>query len=144
MIVGGVAVVLHGHVRFTKDLDVVIELAPAETKRALEALIALGYKPRIPVSPADFANPDKRNEWIHDKGMVVLQMFNDETRLTVDVFVQYPLDFEELWKDSVEFEFKHTKAHVASMDHLIQIKRKAGRPQDLADVETLLELRRLS
>jgi hypothetical protein len=70
----------------------------------LEALIALGYTPRIPVSPADFANPEKRAEWIREKGMVVLQLYNDRTKLTVDVFVQYPLDFEALWNDSVEFE----------------------------------------
>lgn len=51
--------------------------------------------------------------------------------------------FEALWNDAVEFEFSYTKAHVASLDHLIQIKRDAGRPQDVADVAMLLELRRL-
>jgi hypothetical protein len=75
--------------------------------------------------------------------MVVLQLYNDQTKLTVDIFVQYPLDFEALWNNSVEFEFTHTRAHVASLDHLIQIKREAGRPQDVADVAMLLELRRL-
>ncbi len=55
VVVGGIAVNLHGYQRFTKDVDVVIELIGDETLRALEALQAIGYSPRLqsalPTSP---------------------------------------------------------------------------------------------
>jgi tRNA nucleotidyltransferase/poly(A) polymerase len=49
VIVGGIAVNLHGYQRFTKDVDVVIELIPEQTLEALEALQDIGYAPRLPV-----------------------------------------------------------------------------------------------
>ncbi len=53
VVVGGLAVNLHGHQRFTKDVDVVIELLPERTEHALEALRAIGYEPRLPVRLAE-------------------------------------------------------------------------------------------
>jgi hypothetical protein len=50
LVVGGVAVVLHGHPRFTADLDVVIALERANLSKALRALQGLGYRPRAPPS----------------------------------------------------------------------------------------------
>jgi predicted nucleotidyltransferase len=41
VVVGGVAVNLHGYQRFTKDVDLIIELVPKESLRALEALQAI-------------------------------------------------------------------------------------------------------
>jgi Nucleotidyl transferase of unknown function (DUF2204) len=49
VVVGGVAVNLHGYQRFTKDIDLVIELIPDQALKALEALQTLGYKPNVPV-----------------------------------------------------------------------------------------------
>ena len=43
--VGGVAVVLHGHERPVKDLDIVVDPAPAEARRATAALMSLGFVP---------------------------------------------------------------------------------------------------
>ncbi|MEO8945397.1 MAG: hypothetical protein ABI338_02780 [Gemmatimonadaceae bacterium] len=47
VVVGGLAVNLHGYQRFTKDVDIVIELLPEQSARALEALRAIGYEPRL-------------------------------------------------------------------------------------------------
>jgi uncharacterized protein (DUF1330 family) len=56
LVVGGVAVVLHGFLRTTADLDLVIQLDPANVRRALDALTDLGYQPRAPV-PAESEAP---------------------------------------------------------------------------------------
>jgi hypothetical protein len=45
VVVGGVAVNLHGYQRFTKDVDLVIELVADRALKALQALEAIGYKP---------------------------------------------------------------------------------------------------
>jgi hypothetical protein len=134
---------LHGHQRFTKDVDLVIELLPEQTARALEALRAIGYEPRVPVRLADFGDAEIREGWIRDKGMVVFQMYHDRLRMTVDVFVRYPIDFEALWSDAMEAQLSHTRVRVASIPHLVQMKQEVGRPQDLADVAVLLEIQRL-
>ena len=143
VVVGGLAVNLHGYQRFTKDVDVVIELLPERSERALEALRTIGYEPRLPVRLADFGDAAIRESWVHDKEMVVFQMYNDSLRMTVDVFVQYPMDFESLWRDAVETQLSRTKVRIASLEHLIQMKRSAGRPQDVADAQALVEIQRL-
>jgi hypothetical protein len=60
LVVGGVAVVLHGHPRFTADLDLAIALDPANVEAVLAALERLGYGPRAPVPLRAFADPDQR------------------------------------------------------------------------------------
>ena len=75
VVVGGVAVNLHGYQRFTKDIDLVIELIPDQALKALEALQILGYKPNVPVKLSDFADPTIREGWVRDKGMMVFQMY---------------------------------------------------------------------
>ena len=53
----------------------------------------------------------------------------------VDLFVEHPIDFDELWNRSEIINLSHTVARIASIPDLIRLKRLAGRPQDLADIE---------
>lgn len=48
LVVCGLAVVAHGFVRFTADVDLVLDLSPDNARRAIEALQSLGYRPRAP------------------------------------------------------------------------------------------------
>lgn len=50
LVVGGVAVVLHGHLRTTADLDLVVQLERENVLKAVRALAGLGYRPRAPVA----------------------------------------------------------------------------------------------
>jgi hypothetical protein len=75
--------------------------------------------------------------------MIVFQMYDDRQRATVDIFVRYPIDFEELWRAASTFALSRTDVRVASLEHLIRMKRDAGRPTDLIDVDALEEIRRL-
>jgi hypothetical protein len=144
VVVGGVAVNLHGYQRFTQDIDLVIELVPEKTIKILEALGSLGFRPNVPVRLADFADPAIRQEWIRDKGMMVFQLYSDQMRSTIDIFVRYPVDFEALWADGTRIDLPDTSLRIASIDHLIQMKRQAGRPQDLVDIEKLEILQRFA
>jgi len=143
VVVGGVAVNLHGYQRFTKDVDLVVELVPDRALKARQALEAAGYKPNMPVKLADFADPAIREGWIRDKGMMVFQMYNDQTRMSIDIFVQYPFDFDELWDQSMKIDLRDTSLRIASIDHLILMKRKANRPQDLLDIKQLEKIKQL-
>jgi hypothetical protein len=63
VVVGGVAVVMQGHVRTTVDLGLVIDLAVEPATAAMDALGRLGLLPRIPVEPRAFADESKRLDW---------------------------------------------------------------------------------
>ena len=144
VVVGGMAVVLSGHVRATVDLDVVVDLDPEPARRAMTALTELGFRPRVPVAPLDFADPAVRREWIETKNMQVLS-FYDPQRVAreVDVFVAYPIDFARLIAASVPTPVGDRVVRVAAICDLLEMKRAAGRPQDLADVAALERLQEL-
>ena len=138
VVVGGVAVVLHGHVRATVDLDLIIDLSPDEARKAVEALSGLGLRPSAPVDAMDFADPEVRERWIEEKGMQVFSLRDpaDPFR-TVDLFTRSPIEFEELWSRSEIVDLAKQAVRVASIPDLISLKRTAGRTQDLADIEKL-------
>ena len=138
LVVGGVAVVLHGHPRFTADLDLVVQLEPANAVRAIAALTALGYRPRAPVAAAAFADPDQRRSWVEDKGAVVFTLWSAERPATeVDLFVTEPFAFDEADARAVRADLGSVTVPVASIADVIALKRLAGRPKDLEDIAAL-------
>ncbi len=60
LVVGGVAVVLHGHPRLTADLDLALALDTGNVRAAFAALAGLGYRPRVPVTAESFADAGGR------------------------------------------------------------------------------------
>jgi hypothetical protein len=142
VVVGGLAVVLHGHPRLTADVDIVLDLEPVPVKKAMEALKAIGLKARAPVDPGAFADPRQRESWIAEKAMTVFSLYSPANPLLIlDLFVRPPIPFEELWSRSRTFDLGSVKIHAASIDDLIAMKRAVARPQDLADVEALEALK---
>lgn len=141
VVVGGVAVVLRGHARLTADLDVVIELTSESAEAALTALGAIGLRPTLPVRAADFADAEIRRGWIRDKGMRVFSLHDPQNPFRhVDLFVEYPLPFEDLWTSATRVAIGDLSVPVASIDHLIAMKTEAGRPRDIEDIEALREI----
>ena len=56
VLVGGLAVLLHGIDRLTADIDLVVDLAPEQASKAVETLLALGFKANAPVDARQFAD----------------------------------------------------------------------------------------
>jgi len=137
VVVGGVAVVLHGHVRLTTDLDLIIDFEPGEARKVLEVLVGLGLRPRAPVNALDLADPTVRERWIHEKGMRVFTMVDVTGRREVDILTESPIPFGELWSRSVQLDLAATTVRVASIPDLILLKRRVGRAIDLSDIESL-------
>jgi hypothetical protein len=138
LVVGGVAVVLHGYLRTTVDLDLVVQLEPNNARRALEILTALGYQPRAPVPATDFADADQREAWIRDKNVRVFSLWGPTTGdPEIDLFVREPFDFDAVFARAEQLPLRHTFVPVLCRADLIELKRQAGRPQDLADIEAL-------
>jgi hypothetical protein len=138
VVVGGLATVLHGYARLTADIDMVIDLDPVEVKRTLGAMSALGLRPRAPVGPLAFADAEVRRSWVVEKRMTVFSFWDPAVPMReVDLFVEYPIPFDELWNRSKVVALQQTTIRIASIEDLITMKRIAGRPEDLQDIEAL-------
>lgn len=141
LVVGGVAVVLHGYLRTTGDLDLVIRLDKENTLRAMAALTALGYRPRAPVPADAFADASNRRIWAQEKGLTVFSLWSPtRAMLEVDVFVEEPFDFDEVHARALRVPLRTTTATVVGLEDLKTLKRAAGRPRDLDDLEALAAL----
>lgn len=142
LVVGGVAVVLHGYLRTTADLDLVVNLDRENVLRAMEALGRLGYRPRAPVSPDSFADVETRTLWVRDKQLTVFSMWNAAHPATeIDLFVEEPFDFDAAYARAVRVPLDRIEITLVSLDDLLAMKRRADRPQDHQDIAALEALR---
>jgi hypothetical protein len=128
VVVGGFAMALHGVVRATKDIDILIEPTPENAARALQALAGLTWGISRELDPSEVvAKP--------------ITIIGDDPRvdlLTIAWSVRYADAAPKVQKveiDGVEVPFP-------DLDTLIRTKQ-TGRFQDKADVESLERVKRL-
>jgi len=141
IVVGGLATVLHGYARFTADIDLVINLNKDEAVKAINALTALGLKPRAPVDPLEFTNQEVRESWVKDKNMLVFSFYDpDNPLIIIDLFIREPFPFDEMFKRTVQMGLGDTSVPVCAINDLIEMKKIAGRPKDLEDIKYLQDL----
>jgi hypothetical protein len=141
VLVGGLAVVLHGIDRITADIDLALDLGAESVRDAVSALQDAGFRPMLPVDAKQLADPAVRRIWREERGMQVFSFWDPtHSRPSIDIFVESPIAFADLWRDAIEVTLDGIPLRVASVPHLIALKRIAGRPQDLADIEQLLTL----
>ena len=143
LVTGGLAVVAHGYLRFTADIDLLLEMDHKNLLSALGVFKALGYRPRAPVELEEFANLEKRRQWVREKGLTVFSLWSPDHGATeIDLFVEEPIAFEEAYARRVELKVTEgVEAAVIGLDDLIALKRLAGRAQDLHDIEKLTAIR---
>jgi hypothetical protein len=138
VVVGGLALLLHGIDRVTSDIDLVIDLAPGTSADLVNTLTKAGYRPFAPVDPALLANETVREQWRLERGMEVFSLWDATNRRpTIDVLLACPIPFTELLHDSVIVTLGDVQIRVASIAHLIGMKQQTARPRDLEDVERL-------
>lgn len=139
VVIGGYAAIAHGSARHTNDLDVSYSPDPANLERLGRALVGLEARLRGVAEEVPFV-PDARA--LHQ-----VQLLTLDTR-------EGPLDllaapgggpgWAQLRAGAVRTELGDIEILVASIDHLLAMKRAAGRPKDLVDIEELEAIRRLS
>lgn len=142
LIVGGVAVNLLGVPRMTKDLDLMLDLGEENLRRFIRAVKELGYQPRAPVPLEDFSDASKRAAWRAEKGALVFTLNDPRSPLVqVDVFLENPIDFDAAYRNKVELQAGDVSLSVICAQDLMEMKRKANRLQDQADVAMLSKIR---
>lgn len=124
---GGMAVVLHGYPRLTRDIDILIR--PDDLPKAIDALAQSGFDIRGGLIPFDTGGTHER------KIFRVSKIIADEL-LTIDLLL-LPRFLEEVWRGREVYEVNGKGINVISRRGLIEMKKIAGRQQDLSDIENL-------
>lgn len=124
---GGLAVAMHGHVRATRDIDLLVPNASADA--TLDALASIGFDVRaLPMTFGAGTSAERRVQRVSKTGTNEL--------ITVDLILVEP-SFPAVWSGRMTFARGDVRLPVVSRSGLIAMKRLAGRPQDLADIEAL-------
>ena len=134
-IVGGYAVALHGAVRGTVDVDLVVNVDEESLAKAERALNDIGLKSRLPVSARDVAG--FRDEYIQNRNMKAWSFINaDDPTEVVDIVITDSL--KDL--NTIKKKVAGIAITVLAIRDLIEMKRRSGRPQDLEDIKSLEKL----
>jgi hypothetical protein len=128
LLVGGHAVGFHGHPRYTGDVDFLIDTSPENAARVAAAVSDFGFG-SLGLQEGDFRAPE-----------MVIQLGRAPNRIDLLTSVA-AVSFEEAWKTRVETRLGGLPVWVISKDLLVQNKLAAARPQDLADVAKLREIK---
>ena len=124
LVIGGYAVALHGHPRYTKDIDVWIELSSENAAKMVKALEQFGFG-SLGLQAVDFLVPDQ-----------IIQLGYPPS--CIDIITTPPgVEFESCYAARVEVEIGGVTVHFIDLENLKKSKRAAGRLQDLADLENL-------
>ena len=138
LLIGGLAVNLHGVPRMTMDVDLLIAL-DTENITKLEACSQyLGLRPSVPIKLADLADESKRETLFREKHLIALSLIGTKPETpTVDIVIHHPLDFKKAYQNKIERDVSGTPVMLASIEDMITLKKAAGRAQDLADIAHL-------
>ena len=144
VVVGGVAFVLHGVVRLTADLDLMVSLDRDNIAKFVDVMDEFGYKPRIPVKAAELLDSQKRDYWLKEKNMKVFSFYHPHQAISlIDIFIYEPVDYKEMKDHSVKMKIGNLFIPVASIDDLIKMKEISARKQDKEDIKALKKIKKL-
>lgn len=138
LVIGGVAVAAHGYGRSTKDLDIVYATNPANLERLGHLLVEIGARLRGIEEDVPFV-PDAAS--LRRLSMLTLDTTEGGLDLLVDP--DGASRYEDMWRRAEVIRLRDLEIRVVSLDDLLSMKRAAGRPQDIADIDALLTANRV-
>src|SRR5438132_1521086 len=126
VVVGGIAINLHGALRSTADLDILVEMSDENLGKIVRILKRHGYRVRQPVDPMKIAKSKIRKVWISEKHMKAFNFYKDKELKEIDIIIDSPVPYEIAAGKSVKFKAGRFMIPLISIDHLIKMKKKAG------------------
>lgn len=131
-IAGGYAVALHGAVRGTVDLDLVVVLTLENLEKLQNTCHSLGLQSRIPVLAKEIFS--FREEYIEKRNLIAWSFVDKKNSAKViDIIITHNL--KTMGTKTVTIH--GVKVPLVNIKSLIAMKRDAGRPQDLEDIKAL-------
>jgi predicted nucleotidyltransferase len=124
LVVGGYAVALHGYPRYTKDIDLWVEMVPENATKIIQTLDQFGFG-SLGLKAEDFLEID-----------TIIQLGYPPNR--IDLMTTLPgVDFDDCFKARLQIEIDETIVNFIDLENLKKNKAASGRNQDLADLENL-------
>ena len=121
LVVGGIAVNLHGLNRLTRDLDLMIDINEENLAKFIFLMDKLGYGSKVSI-----------DDW---KGKVAIAFrHNKIENKQIDVFMKNPIDFKKAYKKRAIFKIGKTKVSCVGLLDLIKMKEIANRDRDWIDI----------
>ena len=143
VIVGRLAMQMHGYMRMTYDIDLVLAMNDENLTRFIEVAKRLGLAPIIPVPIDALKNAQQIDAWQREKSMLAFALRGpDLTASVVDVLVRPEIAYDRLADAAVEGELAGRRIKIASIEHLLEMKRAANRPKDQLDIAALEKIQR--
>ena len=124
LVVGGYAVAVHGHPRYTKDIDIWIEISLENANNLLKALQQFGFG-SLGLNIQDFLNPDQ-----------IIQLGYPPNRIDLLTTID-GVDFANCYPARLEIIIDDITVNFIDLNNLKLNKKASGRFQDLADLENL-------
>lgn len=142
VLVGGLAVALHGYQRVTMDVDVVLALDDENLAKFVDCARNANLKPVLPIPIDSLRDAALIDQWHREKGMLAFALRGPEMMATViDVLVRPVVSFDELKRNAVTRHIGPLSIPVASIDDLITLKTGTGRSKDVLDIEELRKIK---
>ncbi len=124
LVIGGYAVSVHGYPRSTKDIDVCIEISDENASNMVQVIKDFGFG-SLNLNKEDFL----KKHFITQLGFPPLR---------IDILNDLDgVSFEEAWNNKKIVSIENVPVNFIGYNELIIVKQKAGRPQDIADVDKL-------
>lgn len=142
VLIGGLAISLHGIERATMDIDVTVAMTPGNLSSLVDMARELGMTPVLPVPLDSLSDLDQLAQWHRERNLEAFALrAPGQAGVTLDVLLYPPVDYAGLRRRAVTFQAGGIPIVVASIDDLIALKQAVGRPIDLADIEHLKRLK---
>ena len=138
VVVGGLAINLHGVERATMDVDLVLAMDEANLRRFLSAATRLQLKPTLPVPLESLCDAQQLDTWVREKHLIAFSLHSATLNApTVGIIVRPAVPFEDMHRNRIEKDIGGVRFSLASIEDLISLKTGTGRKQDASDIEAL-------
>src|SRR5882762_9511820 len=124
VIVGAHSLAFHGRPRYTGDLDILVRPSPENGAKLISLLHDFGFG-KADFAEADFTAPEQ-----------MIQLGRAPNRIDLLTSIS-GVPIEEAFSSKISAEIEGLQVFLLSKESLIRNKRAVGRPQDIADLETL-------
>jgi hypothetical protein len=124
LVVGGYAVAIHGYPRYTKDLDIWIDISPDNIQQLLKTITEFGFG-SLNLEFNDFAEPG-----------YVIQLGYPPCRIDLLTSLE-GVSFKECYSQKNTLTIDGVSVDFIDLPHLRINKKSTGRSQDQADLENL-------
>jgi hypothetical protein len=144
VLIGGLAVSLHGIERATMDVDVVIAMDPQNVSALIEAANELGLTPQLPVPIESLKDSTLLQEWHTERNLEAFSLRSRETAgVTLDILLFPPVPFGDMQPRAEILTIDGIPVSLAAIEDLIALKQASDRPIDRLDIEHLKRIQDL-